>query len=343
MQRQKEKSMIKDLVLSSLGPIEKLEAKELQNINLLIGKNGMGKTFLLKALYASVKTIELYKRGQNIRSDKEILSDKLYWTFQPSALGDIVKKGNSSFSLRLVSDQDELFEYAFGPSTTKQIQNLTNTFTPRTTDNSIFIPAKELLSLREIIMESRNRYAEFGFDDTYVDLSKALAPTTKGRNYAAFAEARQSLEDIIGGRLEYDVERSEWKFKNGKYKFDLSLTSEGIKKLSILDLLLGNHYLTNRSVIIIDEVEANLHPEMIRRFLEIVVMLAQAGIQFFLSTHSYFVIKNLYIMAHQKKIHVPTFSFEKDGVVQSDLLNGMPENPIIQESINIYKREIDLD
>lgn len=334
--------MITELILSSLGPIENLEAKGLQNINLLIGKNGMGKTFLLKALYASIKTIEQYKRGQIIRSDKEILSEKLYWTFQPSVLGDIVKKGNTTFTFQIVSDQEERFEYAFGPSTTKQIQNLTNTFAPRTTDNSIFIPAKELLSLREIIMESRDRYAEFGFDDTYVDLSKALAPTTKGRNYAAFAEARQSLEGIIGGKLDYDVERSEWKFKNGKYKYDLSLTSEGIKKLSILDLLLGNHYLTNKSVIIIDEVEANLHPEMIRRFLEIIVMLAKAGIQFFLSTHSYFVIKNLYIMAHQEKMHIPTFSFEKDGIQQSDLFNGMPENPIIQESINIYKREIDL-
>ncbi len=334
--------MITELFLSSLGPISKLEAKGLQNINLLIGKNGMGKTFLLKALYASIKTIEQFKRGQNIRSDKDILSEKLYWTFQ-SALGEIVKKGSTIFTFQLVSDQDERFEYSFGPSTTKQIQNLTNTFAPRTTDNSIFIPAKELLSLREIIMESRDRYAEFGFDDTYVDLSKALAPTTKGRNYATFAQARQSLEDIIGGRLEYDVERSEWKFKNGKYKYDLSLTSEGIKKLSILDLLLGNHYLTNKSVIIIDEVEANLHPEMIHRFLEIIVMLAKAGIQFFLSTHSYFVIKNLYIMAHQEKIHIPTFSFEKDCIQQSDLFNGMPENPIIQESINIYKREIDLE
>lgn len=335
--------MITELSLASLGPIAKLDAKGLQNINLLIGKNGMGKTFLLKALYASVKTIELFKRGQNIRSDKDILSDKLYWTFQPSALGDIVKRGSSSFSFRMVSDQDERLEYGFGPSTTKQIQNLTNTFAPRTADNSIFIPAKELLSLREIIMESRDRYAEFGFDDTYVDLSKALAPTTKGRNYAAFAEARQSLENIIGGRLEYDVERSEWKFKNGKYRYDLSLTSEGIKKLSILDLLLGNHYLTNKSVIIIDEVEANLHPDMIRRFLAIVVVLAKAGIQFFLSTHSYFVIKNLYILAHQEKMHIPTFSFEEVRVSQSDLLVGMPENSIVQESINIYKREIDLD
>lgn len=335
--------MITEILLSSLGPIEKLEAKGLRNINLLIGKNGMGKTFLLKALYASVKTIEQFKRGQNIRSDKEILAEKLYWTFQSSSLGDIVKKGSTAFSFLLMSDQDERFEYSFGPSTTKQIQNLTNTFSPRTSDNSIFIPAKEILSLREIIMDSRDRYAEFGFDDTYVDLAKALVPTTKGRNYVAFSDARQSLETIVGGRLEYDPERKEWTFKSGKNKYDLSLTSEGIKKLSILDLLLGNHYLTNKSVIIIDEIEANLHPDMIRRFLEIVVMLAQAGIQFFISTHSYFVIKNLYIMAHQENMHIPTFSFEEGLVIQSDLLGGMPESPIIQESINIYKREIDLD
>jgi AAA15 family ATPase/GTPase len=335
--------MITELFLSSLGPIEKLETKGLQNVNLLIGKNGMGKTFLLKALYASVKTIEQYKRGQNIRTDKEILSEKLYWTFQSSSLGDIVKKGSATFSFQMTSDQNERFEYSFGPSTTKQIQTLTNTFLPRVADNSIFIPAKELLSLREIIMESRDRYAEFGFDDTYVDLAKALAPTTKGRNYVAFSEARQSLEDIIGGRLEYDPDEKEWKFKNGKYKFELSLTSEGIKKLSILDLLLGNHYLTTKSIIIIDEIEANLHPDMIRRFLEIIVMLAKAGVQFFISTHSYFVIKNLYIMAHQEKIHIPTFSFEEDGIRQSDLFKGIPDNPIIQESINIYKREIDLD
>lgn len=335
--------MIKELTLSSLGPIDKFEAKGLQNINLLIGKNGTGKTFLLKALYASIKTVEQYKRGQTIRSDKEILSEKLYWTFQPTNLGDIVKRGCSAMSFCIKSDQAERFEYSFGPSTTKQIQNLTNSFAPRTSDNSIFIPAKELLSLREIIMESRDRYAEFGFDDTYVDLAKALIPTTKGRNYAAFAEARQSLENIVGGRLEYDVEHKAWKFKDGKFKFDISLTSEGVKKLSILDLLLGNHYLTNKSVIIIDEIEANLHPDMIRRFLEIIVVLAQTGIQFFVSTHSYFVIKNLYILAHQEKMCIPTFSFEEEGVVQSDLMQGMPDNPILQEAINIYKREIDME
>ena len=48
-------------------------------------------------------------------------------------------------------------------------------------------------------------------------------------------------------------------------------------------------------------------------------------------------------MAHQNKIHIPTFSFEDNKITQSDLLKEMPENSIIDESINIYKRELNLD
>lgn len=98
---------------------------------------------------------------------------------------------------------------------------------------------------------------------------------------------------------------------------------------------MGNHYLTRKSIVIIDEAEANLHPEMIRRFMEILVLLAKAGLQIFISTHSYFVIKNLYILAHRNKMRIPTLSFVDGKAEQSDLLDGMPENPIIRESINI--------
>lgn len=103
-----------------------------------------------------------------------------------------------------------------------------------------------------------------------------------------------------------------------------------------MDLLLGNHYLTRDSVVIIDEAEANLHPEMIRHFMEILVVLAKAGLQIFISTHSYFVIKNLYVLANKNNMSIPTISFVGGKAEQNDLLDGMPENPIIQESINIY-------
>ena len=157
-----------------------------------------------------------------------------------------------------------------------------------------------------------------------------------GRNYKDFSDARECLDDAIGGRIEYDDDKKAWIFRDKDRRiFEINITSEGIKRLAILDLLLGNHYLTRKSIVIIDEAEANLHPEMIRRFMEILVLLAKAGLQIFISTHSYFVIKNLYILAHRNKMRIPTLSFVDGKAEQSDLLDGMPENPIIRESINI--------
>ena len=38
-------------------------------INLLLGPNSCGKTFILKSAYTVIRTIVEYKRGNNLRSD----------------------------------------------------------------------------------------------------------------------------------------------------------------------------------------------------------------------------------------------------------------------------------
>lgn len=333
--------MIKTISIKNLGPIPELLSSNLGSINLIIGPNQSGKTFLLKALYAGLKTVELYKRGKENRIDKEILSDKLYWTFQASELGSIVRKNESSMSFSMVSYDDEELTYSFGPSTTKLATIDINTFLPRSS-NTVFIPAKEILSIRDIIIEAKedNR---FGFEEPYSDLAKALSRTQKGKNYDSFARARDIVSTMVGGRLEYNEDKKEWQFRDNDRKiYEVSTTSEGVKKLSILDILLGNRYLDNHSVIIIDEIEANLHPSMIAQFLDTIYMLADSGIQFFISSHSYFVIKRLYILAHRKSISIPVLSFDKGGCTTNDLKDKMPQNPIIGESIALYKDEISL-
>ncbi|MCQ2287151.1 MAG: AAA family ATPase [Bacteroidales bacterium] len=333
--------MIKELKLNNFGPISDFSCNSLENINLIIGPNQSGKTILLKAIYASLKTVEQYKRGNEFRSDKEILADKLHWLFQAEQIGNLVTKGRSKLAFELKMAGGKSFSYSFGPSTTKSIIALQNEIDGKDV-NSVFIPAKEVLSIRNIILDSKDRYSLFGFDDSYVDLAKLLSnPTTKGRNYKAFSDARDSLKDMVGGRLDYDESRQDWVFKdNNRKEFEISLTSEGVKKLSILDILLGNHYLTNRSVIIIDEIEANLHPSMISKFLEIIRILADAGIQFFIASHSYFVIKRLYLMAHQHSMNIPVISFGQEECGVGNLKKAMPKNPIIDESIQLYKEEI---
>ncbi len=332
--------MIKIIKSKSFGPLTDIMLSDLGQINLFIGHNGSGKTFLLKALYSALKTVEAYKRGKEQRTEKEILSDKLYWTFQVQELGDLVRKGDSSLQFSIQSDKDEQFSYSFGNSTTKNVTSLNSSFEPKT-DNTIFIPAKEILSIRDIILEARENFSSFGFDDAYYDLAKALRPTQKGRNIKNFSEARKKLDKAIGGRIDYDDKKKSWYFygENNR-KFDLSITSEGIKKISILDALLGNHYLSKGSIIIIDEAEANLHPEMISKFMDIIYLLAKGGLQFFISTHSYFVIKKLYVLAKKQHMSIPTWSFEGGVAQRFDLKEEMPENAIINESVRLYKEEI---
>lgn len=336
--------MISSVSVSNFGPIDSFDTDKLGKINVFIGPNSSGKTFLLKAMYASIKSIEQLGRGKEQRTLKELLADKLYWTFQPSQIGNLVKKNAKELAFKMRSNDGFFVEYSFGTATTKQIAQAKSDF-PARKENSIFIPAKEVLSLRDVIIESRgDNFNAFGFDDTYLDLANALKPTKRGKNRKDFADARTILKSAINGRIEYDMQKKNWVFRSNHGEvFDVSITSEGVKKISILDALLGNHYIMKDSVIFIDEPESALHPELISIFMRIIVDLAKtSGLQFFIATHSYFVIKQMYILAHQHKLTVPMYSYNDSGFEYSDLHEGMPDNPIINASIKLYEEEINL-
>lgn len=411
--------MINRAELKNFGPIEQLDWQNLGKINLIIGNNGCGKSFLLKALYSAVRTLEDYKRGDNPSNAAEILANKLYWTFQAEKIGDLVnKKAESPLSFKLIFDK-KLFDYSFGKDTTKAI-NLENQVTPRT-DNSVYLPAKEVLSLFHIILDSREHNKLFGFDDTYLDLARALLRQHSGRilfqkqmkeninkadilgrqfsslkedlnrleskrnkehlklledlnrrikeleelgkdlkfnpdkyllvpqlpipsqPLSVFHKCQKQLDNMLGGKIEYDYDANRWQFKQGNQKFSVGVMAEGIKKIAILDTLLGNGYLNENSIIFIDEPESALHPQAISQLLDIIAALANHGIQFFLASHSYFVIKKLFLIAQEQQMPIPVLSYQNDKWIPSDLKNDLPDNPIIDESIRLYEQQLDMD
>jgi len=334
--------MLNKVTLKNFGPLAKLDWPTLGPINLVIGGNGSGKTFLLKALYSAMRTLEEYKRGDDQRTAAEILAEKLYWTFQPDKIGDLVTKGANGALSCTVQFDNRNFIYSFGKDTAKQISEVKNNVQPRSS-NSIFFPAKEVLSLHHIILKSREQDKAFGFDDTYLDLARALRQSpTKGRNYPEFAISRQSLENILGGRVEYQEASGRWQFKKGNQKFPIGVTAEGIKKIAILDTLLGNRYLDTNSIVFIDEPESALHPVAVSKLLDIVAVLAERGIQFFLASHSYFVVKKLFLIAQERDLSIPVISANGSQWTTANLKDGMPENTIIDESIRLYQEEVGL-
>ena len=124
-----------------------------------------------------------------------------------------------------------------------------------------FCLRKKCCLYTRLFLNPVNRIRPFGFDDTYLDLARALRLSKKmGKNFAVFAESRKSLEDILGGRVEYDETSGRWQYKKGNQKFPIGVTSEGIKKIAILDTLLGNRYLDANSIVLIDEPESGPAP-----------------------------------------------------------------------------------
>ena len=57
---------------------------------------------------------------------------------------------------------------------------------------------------------------------------------------------------------------------------------------------------------------------------------------------SYFVIKKLFLIAQRDQLEIPIISNENDNWLSDNLLKGMPNNSIIDESIRLYKDEVEM-
>lgn len=101
-------------------------------------------------------------------------------------------------------------------------------------------------------------------------------------------------------------------------------------------------YLDTSSIVFIDEPESALHPVAVSKLLDIVAVLAGHGIQFFLASHSYFVVKKLFLIAQVQNLSIPVISAHDSQWKAANLKDGMPENTIIDESIRLYREEVGL-
>ncbi len=74
--------------------------------------------------------------------------------------------------------------------------------------------------------------------------------------------------------------------------------------------------------------------------------LSRAGVQIYAATHSYFMLKQFEIIARRHKTPVSLCSLSRsDGVLESsffDLQDGMPDNGIVDEALELYDEDVAL-
>ncbi len=342
--------MLSRIRVSNLGPLADVSFQPGPGLNVVLGRNASGKTMLLKVLYATQRALEEFRRGEDRRPFRSVLEDKLYWTFQTERLGAVVRRGvggpTSKLEVEIHSEdagQDTVnLRYSFSRKVERGVGQLEGAPQVGRAGESLFVPAKEIVSQVGIIKETRGQQ-KFGFDDPTYDLVRALE-REPSRGRPPFGDARRLIEDLLGhGRLRMN-RTGGWVYRAGNLDVPVAIAAEGHKKIGIIDRLIVNRSLTPRSLLFLDEPESFLHPQALLGFLHVLALLAEGGVQVFMATHSLFVLNGLRVYASSRARSVPVLSLAEPGApaTVADLQRGMPDNnPIVDASIRLYEMEIE--
>ncbi len=306
-------------------------------INVFIGKNATGKTHLMKVAYAAC----------DITKSKKNFADKLNRVFLPSgrSIGRLVKRHKTSGKGAVEVHRADLKLRASFSNHTKNPDSATVTGQSEWVSQpleSAFIPVKEMLS-NGPGFRSLYSQREIHFEEIYPDiLDRAYRPIPRGPADAPRKTLLTRLQKAIDGKVV--VNNEEFFLKNKQGNLEFTLLAEGIRKLGLLWTLIQNGTLLDGSVLFWDEPETNLNPRMFGALMQIMLDLQRSGVQVFMATHDYVILKELDLRKKDTdKIAYHSLFHDDSGVVQcrqaSRYLDIDP-NAIAQTFSDLYDREV---
>lgn len=319
-----------------------LEMKPSPGVNVLVGENGVGKTHLMKLAYAAC----------DITTSKQDFADKLVSTFLPSKrrLGRLVFREQGSSSARVMVEREtSRLQLGFSNHvTSSHSENIVREEDEESAwqqieTESVYIPVKEMLSNGPGFRSLYSR-REVHFESVYNDvLERAYLPVLRGPHDAMRKELLRSLEHALEGKV--IVKDEEFFLKNRHGELEFTLLAEGLRKLGLLWLLVQNGVLINGAVLFWDEPESNLNPMLLKPVIEVMLKLQQMGVQIFVSTHSYSVLKE-FELAGKDEHQIRYFSLhraEESGDVELSVADKpfmLEANPIVRAMTDLFDREV---
>lgn len=315
-------------------------------INVFIGQNGVGKTHIMKILYSACKAT----------SPKISFPQKMVHCFYPDdhKIGRLVRRGapgNEAAFLRVTAQgsgsKANVLSAKFSRKTTQWNADMTGEEGWRkqlSELNCIFIPAKEILS-HSYNLNAAVEMNNVSFDDTYLDIiNSAKIAITAGKDSATKRALLDKMEAIIAGKVFFDKAKDEFYLKEGNTKTEFTLIAEGIRKIALLWQLIKNGALLSGSILFWDEPEANINPAHIPLLAEMLMELQREGVQIFIATHDYFLVKYLDVKrAKGDRLKYHSF-FMEDGCVRSESdaeFRDLEHNAIMETFLSLYREEIE--
>lgn len=286
--------MLLSLELSQFAAFGKARLGFSPGVSVLVGANGTGKSHVMKVAYGAMQTA----RERRALGIEERLEERLAQLFQPDDLnvGRIVRRrsggktgvggGNNRASVRVVHSSGEI-----GFTLHTKGQHLRNAHADPPSVASLFLPPREVLSLGPGFLDLADEYL-IPLDGTYSDAVRALARPFTKKPSKLLAGLEDRLAQVLGGDVVEENGRFYVKLSAGA-RLEAPLMGEGLRKVASLIRLLQNGSLARGGTLFWDEPEANLNPILSRTVADVIVGLADAGVQIVLATHDFFLASRL--------------------------------------------------
>ncbi|MDZ7852314.1 MAG: ATP-binding protein [Halomonas sp.] len=346
--------MLKYLELRQFTLFPKADLHFAPGLNVIVGENGTGKSHLLKVAYTALANSAEQANEPTVTEPtktllQKTLADKLVKVFRPESLGRLTsrRQGTQRSRVTLAFENTSLnisFSFSTRSQSEVQVVHLPKTWQEKA---PVFMPTRELLSQYHWLLplyESRH----VDIEEHHIDLCKLLgAPAIKGAREKAVAELVAPLEDAMGGKVVLDKNGRFYLRIPGQGNLEMPLVAEGLRKLAMLARLITTGSLLDKGYLFWDEPEANLNPKLIKLVAQAAVALSQQGIQVFIATHSYFLLKEIDLLTRQQAVTQRYFALVRgEGLVErievADHLCDLEHLVSLDEELAQYDREMEL-
>ena len=340
--------MLNKATIKNFGPLPNEEYQFAPGLNVVVGENGLGKSQLLKLLYAVLK-VNADAKDFTKAALQKAYADKLVGVFRPDALGRLAKRkqGRERCEVRLEMD-DSALSCAFGFASQAKSEVQLDKLPAKALEQApAYIPTRELVTLCPWFGPLYDNF-HLRFEESWRDTVSLLgAPSVKGAREKKAAELLKPLEEAMGGKVVVDSGTGEFYLSiPGEGSMEMPLVAEGLRKLAMLARLISTGALLDKGYLFWDEPETNLNPKLIKVLARSILTLCQQGIQVFIATHSYFLLKELDLLSRQYSVEQRFLSLVATGpdrvvtLQQASRLLDLETVVALDEELAQYDREL---
>ena len=285
----------------NLGPIERgeIDFNDLKGINLIIGKNNTGKTYLSNFIYTVLRNIRIERtlndeiRSVGKRMENNNFSDELRETDLPFVFHT---NKNRFENTKINIEFDEKDKFTENKKYFLENIEINNVCCFPAERSGAILFYNQLLEnrnniLRQLelsrdinLLKNISRYSE-PVNEYIIRLNKLEEYENKEKTEIYKNLVKNiNIQNIIEGEIIIKSNQIIYKSEND-LELNMGLVSSTVKTLAGFFLYL-KYQAQKGDVVFIDEIELNLHPENQRKIMKLINYLSKQGIKFIISTHS---------------------------------------------------------